>query len=140
MVNGVSLHIDGAAKGNPGPAAIGVIAHADDGALVFQISRYIGETTNNVAEYSALIEGLKMAQEHDIKRIHVASDSQLLVRQIQGLYQVKKPHLKRLYSQVVKLMRNFDQVKLVHVPREENVEADALANQAIKEERMKDLG
>ena len=131
----IVMHIDGAAKGNPGPAAIGVIAHTRNGDFLFEESRYIGETTNNVAEYRALIEGLTIAQNHSTGKIRVASDSELLVRQINKIYQVKKPHLKKLYDQVLKLMREFDHVEIYHVPREKNKEADALANLAIDQKR-----
>jgi ribonuclease HI len=127
----IVIHIDGAAKGNPGPASIGVIAHNLSGNVLFEHSRYIGETTNNVAEYRALIEALALAKEHGAQTIQVASDSQLLVRQMNGIYQVKKPHLKELYDQASRLLQNFTHVEIFHVPREQNKEADALANLAI---------
>lgn len=132
MVKELLIHIDGAAKGNPGPAAIGLVGHTPEGDPVFEHSRYIGETTNNVAEYTALIQGLKIALEKGFKKVRVASDSELLVRQINGLYRVKTPHLQTLFDQAVRLMEQFKEVDVFHVPREQNKEADALANQAIK--------
>ncbi len=135
MTKGILIHIDGAAKGNPGPAAIGLIGKTPEGHHLFERFRYIGEATNNVAEYTALIEGLKIAREQGVLRVRIASDSELLVRQMNGLYQVKKPHLKILYDQAVQLIAAFEQVVIFHIPREENTEADSLANRAIREQR-----
>jgi ribonuclease HI len=135
LASEILLHIDGAAKGNPGPAAIGVVAFTPDGTELFHHSQYIGETTNNVAEYTALIEGLKLSLQHKINTIRIASDSELIVRQIHGLYQVKTPHLKKLYNHVLQLMEKFEQVEIFHVPREKNTKADSLANQAIKKKQ-----
>jgi ribonuclease HI len=136
LASKILLHIDGAAKGNPGPAAIGLIAFTPDGNELFQLSQYIGEATNNVAEYTALIEGLKLSIKHDIETIRIASDSELMVRQLNGLYKVKKPHLKTLYEEALHLMQQFKQVKIFHVRREENTKADALANLAFKKQNL----
>jgi ribonuclease HI len=133
MSKRVLIHTDGAAKGNPGPAGIGGIARTDQGKILFEFCRYIGETTNNVAEYSALIEGLTQARKKGVTEIRVASDSELLVRQIHGIYRVKQPHLKELFDQVSYLSQQFDCFEILHVPREENREADALANRAIRQ-------
>lgn len=133
MTKKILIHIDGAAKGNPGPAAIGLVGHTPEGTLLFQNALYIGETTNNVAEYTALIEALQLALKHGAQEVRVASDSQLVVRQIQGTYQVKKPHLKELYARATALIRRFKHVEVFHIPREENAEADSLANLAIKQ-------
>ncbi len=133
-MNGRALiHIDGAAKGNPGPAGIGVSARTEEGDSLFEHFRYIGETTNNVAEYTALIEGLQNALEHGVTKIRVASDSQLLVRQINGVYKIRKPHLQKLSKQVMELVKQFEQFEIFHIPRSQNTRADSLANQAIQE-------
>lgn len=132
MADAVFIHIDGAAKGNPGPAAIGLIGRTPEGDVLFERSRYIGEATNNGAEYTALIEGLELAFKHGVRQVRVASDSELLVRQMEGRYQVKKPHLRKLFDKAKALLRKFEEVEIFHVPREQNRDADALANQAIK--------
>jgi len=135
MSKRILIHTDGAAKGNPGPAGIGCIAFQEDGTPLFEHCRYIGETTNNVAEYKALIDGLTRALEEGATQVKAASDSQLMVRQILGLYRVKQPHLQRLFEEVSQLRRRFDHFEIVHVPREKNREADALANRAIRRHR-----
>ena len=119
---------DGAARGNPGPAGIGVQITDERGQVVAEIAEWIGETTNNVAEYTAAVEGLRRAAELGARRIHLRSDSQLLIQQLKGTYRVKAPHLRPLYAQVKGLLAGFDRVQLQHVPREENREADRLAN------------
>ncbi len=139
MPKRILIHTDGAAKGNPGPAGIGCIAYKKDGTVLFEHFRYIGETTNNVAEYRALIEGLTRALEEKVTDVRVASDSQLLVRQIHGLYRVKQPHLQKLFDEVAQLSRRFDHFEINHVPREENHEADALANRAIRQQKLAGL-
>ncbi len=126
------IHTDGAARGNPGPAGIGVVARTKQGAVLFEHAEYIGEATNNVAEYTAFIQGLRMARDKGIDTVRMASDSELLVRQLHGLYKVRHPNLKGLYDQAVALMGQFEHVEVYHVPREKNAEADALANRAIK--------
>ncbi len=126
------IHTDGAAKGNPGPAGIGVVARTEQGAALFEHAEYIGETTNNAAEYTAFIQGLRMAREQGIDTVRMVSDSELLVRQLHGLYKVKHPNLKDLYDRAVALIGQFEHVEISHVPREKNAEADALANRAIK--------
>jgi len=139
LATAVLIHIDGAAKGNPGPAAIGLIGHTPEGTVLFECGRYIGEATNNVAEYTALIEGLELALGHGIREVRVASDSELLVRQMEGRYQVRKPHLKKLYDRAKALLREFEEVEIFHVPREQNAEADGLANQAIKRQKSSQI-
>lgn len=127
------IYIDGAAKGNPGEAGIGVVIKREDGTNWKEIKRYIGHATNNVAEYQGLLLGLKEAGTLSISHVTVYSDSQLLVRQIQGTYRVKDPKLKQLFQASEELLRQFSSFDIIHVPREQNKEADALANQAIKE-------
>ncbi len=126
------IHTDGAAKGNPGPAGIGVVARTEEGTVLFEHAEYIGETTNNVAEYTAFIQGLRMARQKGLNTVRMASDSELLVRQLHGLYKVRHPNLKDLYDRAVALMAQFERIEVCHVPREKNAEADALANRAIK--------
>lgn len=125
------LHIDGAARGNPGPAGIGVVLSDEAGAFREEHQAYIGETTNNVAEYEALLCGLRKARELDFAAVKVYSDSELLVRQIRGDYRVKNPRLRVLYDQVQNLLGSFGAFEIAHVRREMNARADLLANRAI---------
>jgi ribonuclease HI len=124
------LFTDGASRGNPGHAAAGVIIYL--GSKVFaDISEYLGMLTNNQAEYKALISGLKKVIELGFKEVSIRSDSQLMVRQIEGLYKVKDNKLKPLYSEVMKLLKNFTAFDIEHIERGRNKEADALANVAL---------
>jgi ribonuclease HI len=125
------LHIDGAARGNPGPAGIGLVLWDEGGDFREEHQVYIGETTNNVAEYEAMLFGLRKARELGYAAVKVFSDSELLVRQIQGEYRVKNPRLREFHEEVQKLLRSFDAVEIAHVPREMNARADRLANRAI---------
>jgi ribonuclease HI len=127
------IHIDGAARGNPGPAGVGILITAPDGQIVERIHRSIGEATNNVAEYRALLLALERARALGCAEIEVYSDSELLVRQLQGRYQVKHPVLRALYTKARGRAAGFRRFHITHVPREENVEADALANRGIEE-------
>ena len=107
---------------------------ADDrGTVVGELSGWLGETTNNVAEYTAAREGLRRAAELGARRVHLRSDSQLLIEQLSGRYKVKAPHLRPLYQDVVAAMAGFDAVTLEHVPRERNRDADRLANAGVDE-------
>ena len=127
------LYSDGASRGNPGRAAIGAALYRIEGGrpfLVGQVSESIGQATNNVAEYRALIEGLRLARAHQPGRLIVRADSQLLIRQLEGRYRVKNPALQQLYLEAKQLLSNVD-YRLEHVPREENFVADALANAAL---------
>lgn len=127
----LSLYIDGAARGNPGPAGIGAILVDGGKQTLWEFEKFIGETTNNVAEYTALIYGLQEALIRNVQRIAVYTDSELLARQLQGRYKVKEPHLKALHEQARSLIRGFDRFGIYHLPRSQNREADKLANQAI---------
>jgi len=122
---------DGASRGNPGPAGIGVQITDEDGAVVAEIARGIGETTNNVAEYSAVIEGLALAKELGARSVTLRSDSLLLISQLTGRYRVKAPHLQPLHRQARSIAAGFERISFEHVPREENVEADRLANEGV---------
>ena len=130
-MSGARAWIDGAARGNPGEAGFGVHLERDDGTE--EICGFLGRTTNNVAEYAALVAALTWASEHGIEEMEVHSDSQLLVRQFEGQYRVKAPHLVPMFLRVVQLGRRIPELKVRHVPREENQDADRLANKAIDE-------
>jgi ribonuclease HI len=129
----IRILIDGAARGNPGPAGVGVVILGPDGKVAERLHRGIGEATNNVAEYRALLLALERAQALGYTDIEVFSDSELLVRQLQGRYQVKHAVLKELYSEAKDHIRTFRHFGIRHVPREQNAEADALANRGIDE-------
>jgi ribonuclease HI len=124
-------YVDGASRGNPGPASYAVILRAPDGTTRFEIGKYLGRATNNVAEYYALITALDYAATNKITRLRVRSDSELLVRQMQGRYKVKSADLRPLHERAQKLARGFVYFAIEHVPREQNQEADALANMAL---------
>jgi ribonuclease HI len=125
--------VDGAARGNPGEAGCGAVICDERGAVVKQLSRYLGRATNNVAEYEALLMGLEAVIKLGQKRIRIQSDSQLLVRQLNGEYRVKDEKLKRLCQKAIALLRQFEGYRIVHVPRAENKPADRLANRGIDE-------
>lgn len=125
------LWSDGAARGNPGPAGIGAVLKSVSGELLAECSDYLGRTTNNVAEYQALIAGLTRALELGVARLEVRADSELMIKQLRGQYRVKNAGLKPLFEQAQGLLERFDEVKLTHVRREHNAEADRLANLGI---------
>jgi ribonuclease HI len=127
------VHIDGASRGNPGPAGVGVLFLQPDGTVVERLHRGIGNATNNVAEYSALLMALERARTMGITDLEVYSDSELLVRQVQGRYQVKHPALRPLYAVARERIAGFRHFTIHHVPRELNAEADSLANRGIDE-------
>jgi len=127
------LMVDGAARGNPGPAGCGAVICDEKGAVVRELSRYLGHATNNVAEYEALLMGLEALIELKRNKIVVQSDSQLLVRQLNGEYRVKDEKLKVLYQRAAGLLRQFGSYRIVHVRRELNKAADRLANRGIDE-------
>ncbi len=125
------LMVDGAARGNPGEAGAGAAIIDENGAAVKEISCYLGRTTNNVAEYEALIIGLEALLSLGKKHIQVQNDSQLLVRQLNGQYRVKDEKLKKLFDRATILLSQFSTYHILHVPRELNKRADRLANRAI---------
>jgi len=126
-------NIDGGSRGNPGPASYGVIIRDPRGEVVAKLKKYIGRSTNNVAEYYGLIAALDYAQQHAIRALRIESDSELLVRQMSGQYKVKSPELKPLFERARKMALTFASFKIDHVYREKNAEADALANEALDE-------
>jgi ribonuclease HI len=132
MNSELTVYIDGASKGNPGPSGIGVII-SRGGKPVQNIARYIGHATNNVAEYTALICGLLECSNLKADSIFVHTDSQLLARQINGDYKVRHPGILELYTQSRHLIAGFKKFSIKHIPREENTGADKLANEAVKE-------
>lgn len=126
-------NIDGAARGNPGPASYGVVIRDGKGELVAKLKKYIGRMTNNVAEYYGLIAALDYAQSHNIRALRVESDSELMVKQMQGQYKVKSEDLRPLFERAKKMSLGFESFHINHVYREQNREADALANEALDE-------
>ena len=127
------LFTDGAARGNPGPAGAGAVIVSAAGHIVAKIGKFLGESTNNVAEYTGLILGLKRAKAMGIKELDVFSDSELLVRQLSGEYAVKAEHLKALHDEARSLLSAFPDVHVEHIPRELNAAADEMSNRAIDE-------
>jgi probable phosphoglycerate mutase len=125
------LHCDGAARGNPGPAGVGVHLADASGATVAEIAEGIGEATNNVAEYTAAIRGLERARELGAAEVHLRSDSKLMIEQLSGRWKIKNKNLIRLHREVRALADGFERVTYEHVPRERNVEADRLANEGV---------
>ena len=122
---------DGAARGNPGPASYGAAVIDPEGALREEISEAIGVSTNNIAEYLGLIAALDGAKRLGARRVEARLDSELIVKQAQGLYRVKHPNLTPLFTRVLQLRRDFEDVTFKHVPRAQNKLADALANEAL---------
>jgi probable phosphoglycerate mutase len=128
----VIAHIDGASRGNPGPAAFAVVMESSDGSKLAGFSGYIGRATNNFAEYQALLAALEYALSNHYLRVHVQTDSELLARQIEGVYKVKSPGLKPLHGRARQMIARLESFSIQHVPREQNHEADQLANQALE--------
>jgi ribonuclease HI len=125
------VHVDGGARGNPGPAAIGAVISTPEGEVLDEASALIGETTNNVAEYRGLLLGLERARALGATEVEIVNDSQLVARQVGGTYKVKQAHLKPLHEEVLATLRNFERWSIRSVPREENTRADALVNDAL---------
>jgi ribonuclease HI len=129
----IELFCDGASRGNPGPAGAGAVLKDASGEVIAELGKFLGETTNNVAEYQGLIIGLRKAKELGASEVAITADSELLVKQIQGSYRVKNPALKRLHREATGLLREFDRWTIRHVYREENSDADLMSNRAIDE-------
>lgn len=129
----LKIYTDGAARGNPGPAGIGVVLYNETGEVLEKHFRYLGNTTNNVAEYSALIAGMERARKYLPCSIQFYLDSELVVQQMKGKYRVKNETLSGYFATARKLSLEFQRVNFTHIPREKNSIADALANQAIDE-------
>ena len=131
----VIVHIDGGARGNPGEAGVGAYFQDRSGAPLESIARYIGRATNNTAEYQALLIALARARDAGVKHLRVFSDSELLVNQVNGRYRTTVPHLQQYLQEAIRLMREIGRVDVAHVRREQNKEADALANEAMDNPR-----
>jgi ribonuclease HI len=130
----ITIYSDGGSRGNPGPSAIGAVvldSSTDPPTTLAEISEYIGETTNNVAEYKALIAGLEAAAPYAARIVRVRADSKLVIEQLRGKWRVKEPHIARLYQEARALLASYPQKDLQHVRRELNREADALVNLAL---------
>ncbi|HJZ11753.1 MAG TPA: ribonuclease HI family protein [Acidobacteriota bacterium] len=124
-------HVDGASRGNPGDASYGFVILNDRGKIIHSGSAYIGKATNNEAEYTGLIKVLEFALSKKIRSIEVRSDSELLVKQLHGIYKVRAANLQALNEQCRSLLRKLEWFEVKHVPREQNTIADRLANQAL---------
>jgi ribonuclease HI len=133
----LDIHIDGASRGNPGEAGFGVYVSNPDGTPREELYGYLGRASNNVAEYQALLHALRFALAQGVRRVRVFSDSELVVRQIEGRYRVKHPDMLPLFREATSLLRRFDEASVKHVPRERNREADRLANRALDEKASK---
>jgi ribonuclease HI len=136
---GLTIFIDGASRGNPGPAGIGVAVFDPKGESLAEESAYIGRATNNVAEYRALIQALETAIEMRASRVIIMTDSELLYRQMRGLYRVRDAKLVSLFRQAVSLAKEFQEFQLRRIPRGENKKADSLANYALDQSLSREM-
>jgi ribonuclease HI len=130
----VTIYADGGARGNPGPAAIGAVVSdptTEPPTQLATVSERIGVATNNVAEYRAVIAGLQAARPYHARVVHVRADSLLVIRQLEGVWRVKQPHLRPLHAEAKALLADYEVVDLAHVPREQNTDADLLVNAAL---------
>jgi ribonuclease HI len=127
----VVVHVDGGARGNPGPAAIAAVVSDEDGTVLEEAKEMIGTATNNVAEYRALILGLDRARAVGADEVEIVNDSELVAKQVQGVYRVKHPAMRPLHLDAVAALRAFDRWTIRSVPRAQNAHADALVNQAL---------
>lgn len=127
----LTVNVDGGARGNPGPAAIGVVVRDDGGAVLEEAGERIGETTNNVAEYRALLKGIELAAALGGSELELIGDSELVVRQVEGRYKVKNAGMKELHEEVKRALRGFDSWSIRHVRRKDNADADRLVNEAL---------
>ena len=128
----IVVNVDGASKGNPGESGIGVAIFDKDSNLINEACDYLGVATNNIAEYKALILGIKLSTKYNAKRVLFKADSELMVKQIKGEYRVKNAQLKLLFTEAQSLLKKLPNWKIMHVPREENKEADLLANKGVE--------
>jgi ribonuclease HI len=125
------VNVDGGARGNPGPAAIGVVVRDADGEVVEERAERIGRATNNVAEYRALLAGIELAGAHGADELELVGDSELIVRQVEGRYKVKDATMRELHTEVKRALADFDSWSIRHVRREKNADADRLVNAAL---------
>jgi ribonuclease HI len=136
-VDRVVVHVDGGARGNPGPAAAAAVASTPEGEVLTERKEFIGSATNNVAEYRALLLGIELARDLGAREVEIACDSELVARQIGGEYKVKHPGLKPLYIEATRALRQFDRWSVSSVRREGNVRADELVNEALDEAQQR---
>jgi ribonuclease HI len=127
----LTVNVDGGARGNPGPAAIGVVVRDGEGEIVEERAERIGRATNNVAEYRALLAGIEAAAAHGASELELIGDSELIVRQVEGRYKVKDATMRELHTEVKRLLAEFDSWSIRHVRRAENADADRLVNEAL---------
>jgi ribonuclease HI len=127
----VVVNVDGGARGNPGPAAIGVVVSEPDGTVIDEVAERIGVATNNVAEYRALLKGIERAQALGAGEIELIGDSEVVARQLTGTYKVKHPSMKPLHAEALAALRGFHSWRIRTVPRAQNARADELVNQAL---------
>jgi ribonuclease HI len=130
-VGKVVVHVDGGARGNPGPAAVGVVVSDPEGAVLDEYAERIGVATNNVAEYQALLRGVRRAAALGASEVEFVNDSELVAKQINGAYKVKHPGMKPLYEEAIAALRGFERWTIRSVPRAQNARADALVNEAL---------
>ena len=140
-----TLHTDGASSGNPGPAGAGAVLRDENGLVMAELSRPLGRATNNEAEYQALIIGLEEARRFKVTRLKIYLDSELVVKQVQGIYRVKNQRLHPLYLRVIGLLQDLETYDILHIRREFNSEADTLASKAARQmtrpnEKLKEGG
>ena len=129
------MHVDGGARGNPGPAAAAAVIATPDGELLDEVAETIGVATNNVAEYRALLLGLERARALGADEVEVVNDSELIAKQVTGAYKVKHPAMKPLHAQALQALKQFERWSIRSVPRAQNADADALVNQALDASR-----
>src|ERR1051325_2336805 len=127
----ITAHVDGGARGNPGPSGYGVYVTDAQGKMVAELSEFLGIQTNNYAEYNGLLAALDFAVKHGHARLRVVSDSELMVKQMTGIYKVKSPELKELYDRARTMVRKLERFEIKHVLRAQNKDADRLANEAM---------
>jgi len=127
----ITVNVDGGARGNPGPAGIGIVVRDGSGEVLEEVGEKIGEATNNVAEYRALLRGIELAAAHGASDLELVGDSELVVRQVEGRYKVKNAGMKQLHEEVRRALREFDSWSIRHVRRESNADADRLVNAAL---------
>ena len=131
-----TAHIDGGARGNPGPSGYGVVIHNAAGRKIAELSEYLGHRTNNYAEYQGLLAALRYAVANNLKLLKVVSDSELMVRQMKGIYKVKHPELRKFHAEAQQLARQLEWFEIRHALREHNRDADRLANEAMDRGKM----
>lgn len=132
-MSGGYLYCDGGARGNPGPAGAGAVLLDAQRQLLAEAKKYLGDTTNNVAEYQGLLIGLALARKHNIRSLKIRLDSELIVRQVNGQYKVRHPGLRPLWEKTQQQLQQFSEWEITHIPRHENAKADKLVNLAINQ-------